>query len=380
MGVNNVPVTVTRLHDGSQDGPIGYTSIQHFQQNAVGHEDYVGEKFDLVVSNRYEAIVKSAPEEHREKLKEQFATTAVMDVLWNNNDRHFNNLMIDGENHNLIMIDHGTAFANGLSGHRNEIALNMHKAGEQLKIPPKIHERLKNETLESTKRSMPSAPGWAQGQTYLRQKYLLHLQEEHGHIPFDRIRGTIPTASGAMMPYPSHWNNNFQEFMAADQNKELPHDMFERWSKDWMTKASSDSKHPDHEDAKALMSMQPLRSYKHITSVEPASKESLQAHFDQILPHSNSSIKDKLPTKADSTQVDKVPQREAPQVGVVDEKKTPVLGNKNKKQQAQVDEKKTPVLGNKRKKQLSFGEADTVKASNINKSLVLRNPNLPFPS
>src|SRR5690606_6081494 len=129
----------------------------------------------------------------------------VLDVLWNNNDRHFNNIIMDSESHDVVAIDHGAAFGNGLSGLRNDIAYQMHRAGEQLVIPESLHTRLKNESLESTMRGSSGVPDWMQAQTFLRQKYLLHLQETYGHIPFETIRGTIPTTSNMSMPYVEQW-------------------------------------------------------------------------------------------------------------------------------------------------------------------------------
>lgn len=354
LGVKLVPATTTRLHDGAQDGPVGYTSVQHFRENAVSTRNYVTEDVDAPGADRYNAILRSVPAEHKDKVKEQFATVAVMDVLWNNNDRHFGNLMMDSQNHDVIAIDHGTAFGNGLSGHRNEVAFEMHKSGVPIQLPPHLHEKLKNETLESTQRAMPSIPAWSQGQTYLRQKYVLDLHEQHGHIPFEKIRGTAPNALGEVGAYSHQWITDedptgFKTFYKAEENNELPHQQFESWAKNWMETASSDPSHPDHEDAKRLMDIQPLRASAHITGKEPTSKDSLQSHFDRIPPYKPSDVK--------STKVE--PKETPPPI------RTPPKVSGLDSTVPQVPQDKTPARG--------------PRAMRMQKSLVLQLPHTQFP-
>jgi len=77
-------------------------------------------------------------------------------------------------------------------------------------------------------------------------------------------------------------NTGISNFVKAVQNKELPHDRFEQWAKHWMLEASNNPDHPDHQDAKKLMEIQPLRSVDHITGKEPPLRGSLKEYFDSI--------------------------------------------------------------------------------------------------
>lgn len=288
LGLNHMfPVTTLRTHDGSQDGPKGVTSVQHWNDNAVSTDKYAGE------GSGYREILKAAPKEHQDKMHEQFSTIAVMDVISNNGDRHLNNVMVDKNSHDLVPIDHGTAFGNGLSGCKNDIAQEMHGEGVALKIPPQLHEKLKNQSMDATFRSLDESglPEWSKAQTYLRQKYVLHMQEKFDHIPFDRIRPTVTARQGDVAPY---WNasngqchgwmdkGGVQGFFQAQENKELPHDQFNGFAKAWMEKRVNDPSHPEHQDAKRLFAMQPLRTSGHVTGREEATTESLSKHYDSI--------------------------------------------------------------------------------------------------
>ena len=324
LGVGNVPVTVLRHHDGKEleGSPKGLTSVMQWQDEAVSIESYLNDR-----SANFKSLLEKARPEHKDKIKSQMADLAIFDVIINNNDRHDNNIMLtrDGD---LLGIDHGTSCANGLSGHRNDVALAFHKSGEALTVSPDLQNKLRASTLTSTMRSLDSSglPQWSKAQVFLRQKYIAHLQDAFGHVPFDRIRGTNTSRTGGVQPYVGdvdHWSegdkNGMLAFFEAQGDKTLPHDQFERWSKDFMTTAAADSSHPDHADAKKLLSMNPLRSSGHVTGREEATPESLSEHFDSISSYSVSSreideAKNKLKeSKAAAEPPAAEPVREVPQ-------------------------------------------------------------------
>lgn len=300
-----VPLTVVR-HAQESEGLKAVTSVMQWRTDVKPVDDYAGS-----VSSAYADLSISVPEEHKDRFHEQISTVAVLDAVWNNNDRHLDNIMMS-DDHNVVAIDHGTAFANGLSGHRNDIASEMHLANHALEIPTKLQSQLKNMTLTSTLRSLDSSglPTWAKAQTFLRSRYVTHMQDTFGHIPFERLRGTLLDGLGNTYPYtpsvnpnsPEHWDDPMSElaldgssrFQMAKEKRELPHDMFERWAKNYMLTASADKSHPDHEDAKALLKLNPLRSSGHVTGRDEPTAVSLKAHFDSIPEYSlsNTQIED----------------------------------------------------------------------------------------
>jgi hypothetical protein len=298
------PVTTHRTHDGSNDIERGAKSVQSWNWNAVDTDAYITAQVKGG-GRLVKGIINSAPPEHREKIKEQLANVAVMDVVFNNGDRHEGNLMVDSEAHNVVPIDHGTAFGNGMSGSRNAVARSIYSAGEGLTIPPALHQQLSNKSLDEISRSMEGSGihDWAAGQTYLRAQYALHLQEKFGHIPFDRIRSTMTSPSGYVEPILEGWKDKVSypsgeastevknkqveakalgAFFKDEADQALPHDRFEQFSKSWLQKASSDPSHPKHEDAKKLMQTMPLRSQAHATNQVKATPENLKSHFDSI--------------------------------------------------------------------------------------------------
>lgn len=280
------PVTTVRYHDGQghDEAPRGLTSVQHWRDNAVSLDKYTGKDAHV------RETLKAVPAEHRDKVREQFATIAVMDVVMNNGDRHLNNVMVDKETHDLIPIDHGTAFGNGMMGTRNDIAQQFEAADVALTIPPALHQRLKNQTLDATFRSLDESglPDWAKAQTYLRQKYVVHLQDKFDHIPFDRIRPTVTDRQGSVAPYmlgngkAMGYEGGVNQFFEKEANNELPHQQFDGFAKAWMEERINNPEHPEHADAKRLFAMQPIRKSQHVTGREEATVESLAKHYSSI--------------------------------------------------------------------------------------------------
>jgi hypothetical protein len=313
------PTTVLRSHDGADGGPKGLTSVQHWKENAKSLE-----KYDAGGDGDFASVMKAVPKEHKDKVHEQFSTIAVMDMITNNGDRHFGNLMMDSENHDLIPIDHGVTFGNSLQGTRNDIAHQMHQNGHALIIPDKLHQKLKSASLDSTFRSMEESglPDWSKAQTFLRQKYALHMQEKFGHIPYDRIRTTVTARNGELSPYMGGgevmgWMDagGIQGFFEAQAKNELPHQQFDSFAKTWMEERVNDPSHPEHQDAKRLFAMQPLRSSAHVTGREEATTEALSDHYSKIPKYDMSepkagSIKASMP--ASKKWEEKAPIRSAP--------------------------------------------------------------------
>lgn len=97
------------------------------------------------------------------------------------------------------------------------------------------------------------------------------------------VESGVPSACGAVnTKHPLLLPSREGNCMKAFRNKELPHDRFEQWAKHWMLEASNNPDHADHQDAKKLMEIQPLRSVDHITGKEPPLRGSLKEYFDSI--------------------------------------------------------------------------------------------------
>jgi hypothetical protein len=99
--------------------------------------------------------------------------------------------------------------------------------------------------------------------------------------------------SGKVEPHAWQWKEGNQpaaggyiQFFQAQDAQKLPHEQFERWAKSFMTTAAADPSHPDHEDAKKLLKIQPLRSSGHVTGRVEATPQSLEEHFNSITPYS----------------------------------------------------------------------------------------------
>lgn len=281
-----VPVTTLRNHDGADGGPRGLTSVMHWQDKAVDVDKYAA---GVSGANYYEKLMKTAPPEHRAKMHEQLSELAVADVIWNNGDRHWGNIMFDPETHDVVPIDHGTTFSNGMAGGLNMIAHAMTSSGVAMEVSPRLQQKLKNSSLADTMRALDEAglPEYAKAQTFLRQRYVSYLQDTFDHVPFDRIRGSQCNTRGESRCYDEQWEDAgpapaLANYWMAEAAGTTPHQRFESWAKGYMTKAASDPQHPDHADAKKLLEIGPLRSTAHIMGTEPTHAEALKKHFDSI--------------------------------------------------------------------------------------------------
>jgi hypothetical protein len=127
-------------------------------------------------------------------------------------------------------------------------------------------------------------PDHMKAQSYLRDQYAMHLQDEFGHLPLDRLRGTSLTRGGTVGPFMPDWEDvgGIGKFFQLEEAKQLPNDRFEQFAKDWITTRANDPSHPQHEEGKKLMEMMPLRSSQLATGREAATPEALKKHFDSI--------------------------------------------------------------------------------------------------
>jgi hypothetical protein len=121
--------------------------------------------------------------------------------------------------------------------------------------------RLSNLSYGDYKRAKPGMKDWEAGQDFLRNRYVLALQEREGEIDRQKFLHTQSSNDGtAHEPGdPGNWGfagGNYMkiesEFKNRDQARMLPHQMFESWAKAYLSKAAGTPSHRDHEDAKVL--------------------------------------------------------------------------------------------------------------------------------
>jgi len=179
LGLDHVPPTVIRVHDGSQDVKhIGPTSIQHWQENYK----------PLMITHPDASDLSFIPKEHKEKIVNKLSEIACLDIVNNNNDRHMNNLVFSEDLSDVKAIDNGFAFAAGMAGHKNAIHRQLHREFGGLKVPDHLMTRFKNQSLDQTMRACEGLTDWQKVQTHLRMKYLAYIQEQHGYIPIEITR------------------------------------------------------------------------------------------------------------------------------------------------------------------------------------------------
>lgn len=245
LGLDHVPTTVTRAHDGSGGvNRTGEMSVQHWQEEhhalAVSHPEI----------NDLTELLQAVPAEHKDKMKQKFHEIACLDFVMNNNDRHMGNLVFNKDLTNVKCIDNSLTFASGMAGHKNGMHMQLHRVGEKLQVPPHLIERFKAQSLDATMRSMPDLQPWQQVQTHVRMKYLVHLQEEYGHVPVEATRYAAVHAANEDLPadqlkeikgslysaprvpgWPANVDDRMDATNAAHDKWEMPDQLYARFTK-----------------------------------------------------------------------------------------------------------------------------------------------------
>jgi hypothetical protein len=99
---------------------------------------------------------------------------------------------------------------------------------------------------------------WQVGQQFMRQQYLLHLQKTEGFIDTNKFLPTESAGHEAFYAHPEMWAKTKHgidvndTFKARDEARQLPHQLFEDFSKGWIEEAKGDSSHKFHGVAKQL--------------------------------------------------------------------------------------------------------------------------------
>lgn len=213
--------------------------------------------------NLVQVMLDMVPADKREAFIEQLSAGTVAAMVFNHNDQHFNNVLIDHDTWELKFIDNTAAFGNGLEGCKQQAHMEMHNMGMKLKIPEKLQTRMANTTLGDVKRSIgPYIEDWAVGQTYLRMKYMLHLQDTEGHLDYEKFRPTMGYGAekyaDKQVPRPGgFWagtkEDQHEEFHRRKAAGLLQNQLFNSFAKQWLSDAEKlPDDHPDKIAAKEI--------------------------------------------------------------------------------------------------------------------------------
>ena len=246
-----VPPTASRTQDGK------LTSIQQWKDNHTNGYAAVGQ-LEGKVTNATQAFIQNAPAEAKEKIKRKLNQLIVNTIITNDNDKHFDNIVINEDFSDFYAIDGAFSFGNSLSGYKNTIQLDMHNAGMKVKVDQETQTRLSNMSFGDYKKGLQSnVADWVAGQSFLRNRYLLYLQQTEGEIDYEKFRSTVGnTGQSDIMKHPGMWNNlPDDEFLYRKAKGYLPHQLFDGWAKGYLEQAAADETHSDHHDAKQLLEL-----------------------------------------------------------------------------------------------------------------------------
>lgn len=191
-------------------------------------------------SNNRAAAIKHMFENtpDQDALNEQLSNIITMDTILNNKDRHHNNYMVNDDFSDIKAIDHGFTFHSGYNSYKEFLHEGYNATGRKVKVPPSLMEKFNNTSITDLSKALSGrVDNWQVAQTYLRMKYTMSLQKEHGHLPYseyaaqssmDAMKGIMTDRKGA--------NEKFEDFAI-----------------DFMDKHGNDPSSPEHAAARAFM-------------------------------------------------------------------------------------------------------------------------------
>ena len=177
---------------------------------------------------------------NKEKTRADIEETCCADIITCNTDRHLGNMLFDDEN--AYAIDHGFAFGRGMSGLRNHYHEGMEGLGMEVHVPASMREKIENTSFDQLYKGLSEhTTTWRAAQTYLRAKYLLHVEDRYGKIPYKDIGGGDSHGQMdrlAMGGTPAY----------GDRGARFPsgNAKFESFAFKWIDKRAADPSHPDH--------------------------------------------------------------------------------------------------------------------------------------
>lgn len=265
-----VPPTSIRNHEGQamsmQSWAEGYKPIiSSFDNENSSLRKAFTAKFgkDTKPENAVKHLLELVPESKQEQLLEKLSDGAVAAIAFNHNDQHMDNVIIN-DDWDIKFIDNSMAFGNGMDGCKNQIHRDLHRAGRKLKISDKLLQKFDSTSLGDLKRSLGgNLEDWAVGQTYLRMKYLSHLQKTEGHLDFEKFRPVIGPGNEALdniaFPRSGFWTGSDKDISKEFERRKkaglLQNQLFESFSKQWINDALAG---PDGENKSSAQELSKL--------------------------------------------------------------------------------------------------------------------------
>lgn len=263
-GGKQVPVTTYRNHDGregsiqawveggtymanikdslSEEQLANYSFLSEDQKKNADakdlHRSFNAVKYLIETSNNPDQVV------------DEISRAVVHDLMINNCDGHLGNFKVnnasEGGEVKLTGIDKGLAFGRGMKNQRSMLGALMRASGNTVKIPADLEKQMKARSFADELRTVGSdvSPREA-AETFLRTKYLLHLQETEGHLDHRNFYHQFEM-QGDLHADP------YEARMFGKEVLEAPHkgstdDKFNWFVGDYL-KAMDDESHPHHKE------------------------------------------------------------------------------------------------------------------------------------
>jgi hypothetical protein len=239
---DSVPVTTTRTHAGKemsmQAWAEGFSPLGNALDESGAAEEAKG--------NKYKALLDSAPDGKREALERKVGEIICMSTASNGGDDHTDNWMVADDFSDVRKIDNGASFGNSMFGSKNVMLTMAAKASSDgmFKMPDHVVERMSTMSLGDLQKGMSTLKDWQVGQQFMRQQYMLHLQEANGGLDPEYFLSTWASPrEGSAMLRPSRnaakpvagWGKNWGEaqekFTSREVAGQLPHQMFDSFCK-----------------------------------------------------------------------------------------------------------------------------------------------------
>lgn len=225
MGSNACPMTGMRTIDGKSASSQAWL-FKH-STAADAYKEAVKRKY----TNKGDLIkVMLEKSKDPEALRKSFNDMSVMDMVMNNLDRHFGNLMVDEDKTEVKAVDHGFSFGLGYSRYRNDVHEGFNSLNMHTRLTPEMNNRFNNTSFTDMKKSLRGELSDRQvSQTYLRMRYVQSVQEEHNHLPYSEFE------------HVSILDSNYNH-----TKRESGNDKFEDFAIDFIDKHSKDPSSPEY--------------------------------------------------------------------------------------------------------------------------------------
>lgn len=191
-GSDCVPVTTYRTHEGRESSCMAWVNDsvplhdlkEGLSDEAIANYSHgTGENLRAGF-NPVKYLIETSPDS--ENVKEQLCQVIVHDLMINNCDGHTGNFRVGKDqagNPKIHAIDKGLAFGKGMHNVRSMPLALMKKAGYKVTIPRHLEKQMRARSFSDELRSVGNHVTKKEAaETFIRTKYLLHLQDTEGHI------------------------------------------------------------------------------------------------------------------------------------------------------------------------------------------------------